>query len=75
MKDRYLCSPPTFPWPRSGPPTFFILESPLMVDRVWVGPDQSLQVIMQVRGMCNASIYPTIKTQLLFLIFSNKLLC
>jgi len=25
--------------------------------------------------MCNASIYPTIKTQLLFLIFSNKLLC
>jgi len=25
--------------------------------------------------MCNASIYPTTKTQMLFLIFSNKLLC
>jgi len=46
-----------------------------VVDRVWDAPVQSLQVILQVRGMCNASIYPTIKTQLLFLIMSNKLLC
>ena len=30
MQDRHLCWPPCiFPWPRSGPPTVFILESPL----------------------------------------------
>jgi len=34
MQDRHLCSPPLlFPWPRSGPPTFFILESPLKTAR------------------------------------------
>ena len=30
MQERHLCWPPySFPWPRSGPPSFFILESPL----------------------------------------------
>jgi len=31
--DIYV-SPLLFPWPRSGPPTFFILESPLVVTKV-----------------------------------------
>jgi len=30
MQERHLCWPPYFlPWPGSGPPSFFILESPL----------------------------------------------
>jgi len=30
IQQKHLYSPPTFfPWPRSSPPTFFILESPL----------------------------------------------
>jgi len=30
MQERHLCCPPYFlPWPSSGPPSFFILESPL----------------------------------------------
>jgi len=30
MQERHLCwLPYFFPWPCSGPPTFFILESPL----------------------------------------------
>jgi len=30
MQERHLCwSPNFFPWPRSAPPSFFILELPL----------------------------------------------
>jgi len=30
--QKHLCWPPYFlPWPRSGPPSFFILESPLVL--------------------------------------------
>jgi len=32
MQYRHLCWPPTFPWPRSSPPTFKILESPLVLN-------------------------------------------
>jgi len=32
MQDRHLCFPPYFfTWPRSGPLTFFILESQLII--------------------------------------------
>jgi len=31
MQDGHLCSPPLLsPWPRNGPSTFFIVESPLL---------------------------------------------
>jgi len=35
MHDRRLCCPLLFPWPRSGAPTFSILESP-PVDKRWL---------------------------------------
>jgi len=31
----FMLAPPLFPWPRSGPPTFFILESPLSATAIF----------------------------------------
>jgi len=31
-----MLAPLIFPWPRSGPPTFFILESPLVSEALAV---------------------------------------
>jgi len=45
MKDRHLRSPLLFPWFRGGPPTFLILESPLILLHKFSGVRETLMLI------------------------------
>jgi len=52
MQHRRLCCPPYFfHWPRSGPPTFFILESPLpdQLEKSTIAPMQKNPTDAQAR--------------------------